>query len=89
LIYEEIKSRLSSGNACYHSVQNLLSSCLLSKIIKIKIHKNVIFPVVLYGSETWPLTVGEEQTEGVWEEGAKEDIRTKEEWGNRRLEKTA
>jgi len=31
-IAEEIKSRLRSGNACYHSVQNLLSSRLLSKI---------------------------------------------------------
>jgi len=36
-IQEEIKSRLKSGNACYHSVQNLLSSSLLSKNIKIKI----------------------------------------------------
>jgi hypothetical protein len=35
LIQEEIKRRLNSGNACYHSVQNLLSSCLLSKKIKI------------------------------------------------------
>ena len=30
-IQVEIKSRLKSGNACYYSVQNLLSSCLLSK----------------------------------------------------------
>jgi hypothetical protein len=30
-IQEEIKNRLKSGNACYHSVQNLLSSSLLSK----------------------------------------------------------
>jgi ribosomal protein S2 len=30
-IHEEIKSRLKSGNACFHSVQNLLSSSLLSK----------------------------------------------------------
>jgi hypothetical protein len=30
LIHEEIKSRLDSGNACYHSVTNVLSSCLLS-----------------------------------------------------------
>jgi hypothetical protein len=37
-IQEEIKSRLKSGNACYHSVQNLLSSSLLSKNLKIKIH---------------------------------------------------
>jgi len=36
-IPEEIKSRLKSGNACYHSVQNLLSSRLLFKILKIKI----------------------------------------------------
>jgi hypothetical protein len=33
---EEIKRRLNVVNACYHSVQNLLSSCLLSKNIKIK-----------------------------------------------------
>ena len=45
-IQEEIKSRLKSGNACYHSVQNLVSSSLLSKNLKIKIHKNVILPVV-------------------------------------------
>jgi len=35
-IQEEIKSRLKSGNACYHSLQNLLSSILLSKNLKIK-----------------------------------------------------
>jgi len=34
-IEEKIKSRLKSGNACYYSVQNLLSSSLLSKNIKI------------------------------------------------------
>ena len=34
-IYEKIKSRLKPGNACYHSVQNLLSSSLLSKNLKI------------------------------------------------------
>jgi hypothetical protein len=36
LIQEEIKRRLNAGNACYHSVQNLLSSRLLSKNITIK-----------------------------------------------------
>jgi hypothetical protein len=40
VIDEEISSRLNSGNACYHSVQNLLSSRLLSKNVKIKIYKN-------------------------------------------------
>ena len=48
-IAEEIKSRLRSGNACYHSVQNLLSSRLLSKNLKIKIYRTIILPVLLYG----------------------------------------
>jgi hypothetical protein len=51
LIQEEIKRRLNSGNACYHSVQNLLSSRLLSKKVKIRIYKTIILPVALYGSE--------------------------------------
>jgi hypothetical protein len=54
-IYEEIKSRLNSGNACYHSVQSVLSSCPLSRNVKVKIYKIVILPIVLYACETWPL----------------------------------
>ena len=56
-IQEEIKSRLKSGNACYHSVQNILSSSLLSKNLKIKIYKTIISPVDLFGCETWSLTL--------------------------------
>jgi hypothetical protein len=52
LIQEEIKKRLNSGNAFYHSVQVLLSSRLLAKYIKIRIYKTIILPVVLYGCET-------------------------------------
>jgi hypothetical protein len=48
LIKEEIKGRLNSSNACYHSVQNLSSSRLLSKNIKIRIYKTIILPVVLH-----------------------------------------
>ena len=48
-IQEEIKRRLKSGNVCYYSVQNLLSSRLLSKSLKIKIYRTIILPVVLYG----------------------------------------
>jgi hypothetical protein len=59
-IRDEIKNRLNSGNACYHSVQNLLSSRLISRNLKIKIYGTVILPVVLYGYETWSLTLGEE-----------------------------
>jgi hypothetical protein len=64
-IYDEIKNTLNSGNVCYYSVQNLLSSRLISKNLKIKIYKTVILPVVLYGCETWSLTFkGGTQTEG-------------------------
>jgi hypothetical protein len=59
-IHDEIKSRLNSGNACYHSVQNLLSSHLILKKLKLKIYRTVILPVVLYGCETWFLTLREE-----------------------------
>jgi len=59
-IHEKIKSRLKSGNACYHLVQNVLSSNLLSKNIKIRIHRNIILPVGLYGCETWSLKLREE-----------------------------
>jgi len=51
--------RLRSGNACYHSVQNLLSSRLLLKNLKINIYGTIILPVVLYGCETWSLTLRE------------------------------
>ena len=51
-IQEEIKNRLKSGNVCYHLVQNLLSSRLLSKNLKIKMYRTIILPVVLYGCET-------------------------------------
>ena len=65
-IQEEIKSRLKLGNACYYSVQNLLSSSLLSKKLKIKICRTIILPV-LYGCETWSLTLREERRLRVFE----------------------
>jgi hypothetical protein len=58
-INEEIKSRLNSGNACYHSVQSPLSSYLLSRTVKVKTHKIVIVLVVLYWCETWSHTLKE------------------------------
>jgi len=66
-IQEEIKNILKSGYACYHSVQNLLSSSLLSKNLKIKIYRTIILPVVLYGCETWSLTMREERRLRVFE----------------------
>ena len=58
-IQDEIESRLKSGNACYHSVQNILSSSLLSKNLKFtsKIYRTIILSVVLNDCETWSLTL--------------------------------
>jgi hypothetical protein len=69
LIQEEIKRRLNSGNACYHSFQNLLSFRLLSKNVKIRIYKTILLPVVLYGCETRSLTLREEHRLRVSENG--------------------
>jgi hypothetical protein len=68
-MHEEIKSRLNSGNACYHSVQSLLPSRLLCRKLKVKIYKTIILPVVfvLYGCETWSLTLREEHRLRVFE----------------------
>jgi hypothetical protein len=60
-IQEEIESRLKSGNAYYHSVQNPLSFSLLSKQWNIEIYRSIILPVVLYGCETWSITLREER----------------------------
>ena len=57
---EEIKSRLKSGNACYHLVQNRLSSSLVTKNSKIKIYRTTILPVILYGFQTWSLILRKE-----------------------------
>jgi hypothetical protein len=67
LIQEEIKRRLNSGNACYHSVQNLLSSCLLPKNLKSRIYKTIILPVFLYGCGSWFLTLREKHRLRVFE----------------------
>ncbi|KAJ4430983.1 hypothetical protein ANN_19576 [Periplaneta americana] len=67
---EEIKRRINMGNACYFSVEKLLSYSLLSKNLKVRIHKTVILPVVLYGCETWTLTLREEHRLRVFENKA-------------------
>ena len=78
---------MKSGNACYHSVQNLLSSSLLSKNVKIKIYRSIVCPVVLYGCETWLLTLREERSLRGYENrvlrmyGPKRDVVTGE-WRN-------
>jgi hypothetical protein len=54
-IQEEINSRLKPGNACNHSVQNPLSSTLLSKTLKIKIYRTIL--LYCMGCGTWSLTL--------------------------------
>jgi hypothetical protein len=66
-MHKEIKSRLNSGNGCYHSVQSLLFSCLLSRNLKVKIYKAIILLAVLCGCETWSLTLREEYRLRVFE----------------------
>jgi len=73
-VQEEIKKRLMSGKACYHSVQNLLLTSLLSKNIKTTMYRTIILPVILYGFDTWSLTKREER----W-------LRVFENWGLRRI----
>jgi len=59
---EKIKSRLMSGQ-----VQNILSSSLLFKNLKIKIYKTIFLPAVMYGHETWSLILREERRLTVFE----------------------
>jgi hypothetical protein len=68
LILEEIKRRLDSGNAYYHSVQNLLSSHLLSRNVMVRIYKTVILPLGLYGCEICSLILREEHKLRVFED---------------------
>jgi hypothetical protein len=60
LIQEEIKRRLNSGNACYHSFQKFLSTHLQFKKLKIRIYRSIILCVVLYRHETLSLILKEE-----------------------------
>jgi hypothetical protein len=84
-MHEEMSSRLTSVNACYLLVQNLLSSNLLCKYMKIKIYSTKILPVVLYGCASWSLTLREENRLTVFKNrvlkkrfGHKRDEETKE-----------
>jgi hypothetical protein len=58
-IHDVPKSRLNSGNACYYSVQNILSSRLISKDLNIKTYKTNFASCAVW-CETWSLTLGEE-----------------------------
>jgi hypothetical protein len=70
LIHEEInKSRLTSGNICYHSVQNILSFLLLSKNANNKAYNSLTLQPVLNGCETFSLAMRKAQADGVRKQG--------------------
>jgi hypothetical protein len=66
-IQEEIKSKFKSGISCYISMHTLLALGLLSKNIKIIIHRKIILPPVLYGCKTWSATLRKERRLKVFE----------------------
>ena len=59
-IREEIKRRINMGNACYYSLEKILSPHMFSNKLKVNTYKTIILPVVLYGCETWSLMLREE-----------------------------
>jgi hypothetical protein len=67
LFKKKIKRRLDSGNLYYYSVQNLLTSRLLGRNVKFRIYETIMLSVVLYGCETWYLTLREEHRLRVFE----------------------
>jgi hypothetical protein len=58
-VQKKIKSTFKSGNACYYSVQNFLSSSLQSKNIEIKIYKIIFVPLCFNACENWSRTLRE------------------------------
>jgi len=66
-VTEKLKSRLVSGNACFYSVQKLLTSRLISRKLKLKIYRTVILPELLYGCESWSTTLADEHKLHVFE----------------------
>ena len=66
-IREKIKRRINMGNTCYYSLYKILSSSLLSKKLEGNTYNTMILPVVLYGCETWSLTLREEHRLRVFE----------------------
>lgn len=66
-IREEIKSRIAAGNRAYWAMIKILQSRSLSRKSKVTVYRTVIRPVVMYGSETWTMTVAEEELLRRWE----------------------
>jgi hypothetical protein len=59
VFHEEIQRRFNLISECYHSIQNLLSPCLLPKNMKSRMFRSMILSVVLFGHKIWSLTLRE------------------------------
>ena len=67
IIAEEIKEKISAGNRCYFSIQEIFNCTKISRATKIRLYKVVLKSVVTYESETWTVTVTEEEWLCRWE----------------------
>jgi hypothetical protein len=70
--HEEIRSTFWGMLAAF--LFRVLTSCLPSKSLKIKTHKTIILPIVLYGCETWSVTLREEHRLRVFEKWVRRRI---------------
>jgi hypothetical protein len=68
-MHEEFKGRLNSWNACYHSGQNLLFYCLPPKNVNITVHRTATLFALSYKCETYSLTLREEHSLKVFDNG--------------------
>jgi hypothetical protein len=64
---EEIKARIAAGKRSYFALLRVFKAHSLSRNLKIKVYRSVVKPVVTYGSETWTLTVADEELLRRWE----------------------
>jgi hypothetical protein len=66
-IKEEIKARITAVNSCYYALKHIFKSRAVSKAVKTKIYKTLVKPIVMYGSEAWPLTEADMIRLNTWE----------------------
>lgn len=55
-IGEEVMARIASGNRCYYGLRKFFQSKTLNRELKCKVYKQLVRPIVMYGSETWCMT---------------------------------
>jgi hypothetical protein len=64
---EEIKMRIAVGNRCCYGLQHLFRSRMVSRMVKIKIYKTILKPVVMFGCEAWSMIAKDKTRLNMWE----------------------